>query len=1025
MKKAALLALTCLAIMVFITSCGKSEKVIASFADAQNAKIGVMTGTTGEEITKARFPQAQVKSFDDVMDAIAAIKSGQLDAVVTAYPTALQVTKLNPELRLLPEPLANENSSIALRKDNDALLNELNTIIAGLKADGTLADMRKRWFKPDLSPYVEKDIIPSREGTELRVGVCATREPLSFVDKNGRVTGHDGELARIVAAKLHRPLTFCNMKFMALIPALQSGKLDLIISGMTATEERKKTVNFSQPYFANAQIMLVKKAKAAMSASEAAPADGANMRKKISSLQQIDGTRICVLSGSAGDMAARKHFPGSRFQVLSASADAALAVKTDKADAFIYDKSVLLNLVEKNPELVILDQAVDKLEVAAAIKKDNRALHSEINGVLGELKKEGALKRLRMKWVDSKYAATPKLPPRNNARARGVLKMGTCATIEPFSFQSNGMLTGLDIELSQLIGERLGKKIEIVDMNFEGLIPALQSGKIDFALSNFNVTDERKKLVLFSLPYIENDISALVRRAPAPDSGNARIPAAKQSETAKSSSVKLGSVADLKDKRIGVLLGSIHDTYAIKTYPHATVLQYKTPSDLVLAVKSGKVDAAFYTYETLLDILRNDSELAFLGKPLFTVPIGVGFNKNNNQLPEEFNRFLRRIKENGVFKDMVNRWITTGSTRMPDIPNTKANGTLVVGMVSDKGLPFTILKDGKMIGFDVELTERFAAHLGKELKLADMEFGSLIAAAATNKIDMITSTLVITEERKKQVAFSDPYYELGASVFVLKKNIAATDGVTNGATDKADTGTASPSFFKSIANSFQSNIIQEKRYLLIWDGLKTTVVISVLATFFGTLLGALICFMRMSKRNLLNIPARVYISILRGTPVLVLLMLIFYVVFASINIAPVLVAVIAFGMNFAAYVAEIFRTGIEGVDKGQTEAGIALGFTRIATFLNIVLPQTVRRILPIYKGEFISLVKMTSIVGYIAVQDLTKASDIIRSRTFDAFFPLVMVAILYFLISWVLMQSLEYLERRTDPKLNKRKVAGA
>ena len=112
------------------------------------------------------------------------------------------------------------------------------------------------------------------------------------------------------------------------------------------------------------------------------------------------------------------------------------------------------------------------------------------------------------------------------------------------------------------------------------------------------------------------------------------------------------------------------------------------------------------------------------------------------------------------------------------------------------------------------------------------------------------------------------------------------------------------------------------------------------------------------------------------------------------GLAKVLVAVIAFGMNFAAYVSEIFRTGIEGVDKGQTEAGIAMGFSRAQTFLHVVLPQTVRRILPVYKGEFISLVKMTSIVGYIAVQDLTKASDIVRSRTFDAFFPLVMVAVL-------------------------------
>src|SRR5258708_14062040 len=121
-------------------------------------------------------------------------------------------------------------------------------------------------------------------------------------------------------------------------------------------------------------------------------------------------------------------------------------------------------------------------------------------------------------------------------------------------------------------------------------------------------------------------------------------------------------------------------------------------------------------------------------------------------------------------------------------------------------------------------------------------------------------------------------------------------------------------------------------------------------------------------------------------------------------------------MNFAAYVSEIFRTGIEGVDKGQTEAGIAMGFSRVQTFLHIVLPQHVQRILPVYKGEFISLVKMTSIVGYIAVQDLTKASDIIRSRTFDAFFPLVLIAVLYFLIAWALLLALEYLERKTGPQ---------
>jgi len=744
MKKAVLVVFTCLTLVTVLGGCGKSKSdhTIISFDDAKNARIGVMTGSVGETIAASRFPKAQVKSFDDIMDAVAAMKSGQLDAVITSYPAALLVSKKNPELWPLPEPLQNEDTVIAIKKGNAELLATVDRIISELKADGTLESMKKRWFKADLSPYQEIAISLPTEGKVLKIGVSGTREPFTFIDKNNKMTGHDAELARIIGAKLQRPVEFEDMKFMALIPALQSGKVDLIITGMVATAERRKTINFTQSYYVNAQVLLVKK---------------------------------------------------------------------------------------------------------------------------------------------------------ENSQRKG--------------------------------------------------------------------------------------------------------------------SAKLSSPDDLKDKRIGVLLGSVYDTYAMSHYPHATVLQYKSPSDLLLAVKSGKIDAGIYTRETLLEIFRGDNELGLVGDSLFAVPIGIGFNKDNNALREKFNEFLRIIKENGVYADMVDRWMKKDDTRMPEIATVKSNGVLVVGNVSDKGMPFTSVKDNKLIGFDIELSQRFAAYLGKEIKFADMEFGSLIAAVSTNKIDMIASTLMLTDERKKQISFSDVYYEMGANVFALTK-------------DSAGTGAKPPSlsFLKSIANSFQSNIIQENRYLLILDGLKTTVLISVLATIFGTLLGAVVCFMRMSKNAVLNLPARMYISILRGTPVLVLLMLIFYVVFASVNIDPVLVAVIAFGMNFAAYVAEIFRTGIEGVEKGQTEAGIAMGFTRVSTFLNIVLPQTVRRILPIYKGEFISLVKMTSIVGYIAVQDLTKASDIIRSRTFDAFFPLVMVAILYFLISWVLMQSLEYLERITDPKFKRRKV---
>jgi len=478
---------------------------------------------------------------------------------------------------------------------------------------------------------------------------------------------------------------------------------------------------------------------------------------------------------------------------------------------------------------------------------------------------------------------------------------------------------------------------------------------------------------------------------------------------------KLAHVDDLKDKRVGALLGSAHVEYVEKTWPRATLLQYGSPADLLLAVKTGRVDAALSDSESLREMLRQDDTLGGLGDTLFSFPEGVGFGKENTRLREQFNRFLAELKKSGVHADMIDRWMERNVTDMPVLQNAGTGGELVVG-ISDGTLPFAAVKDGRLIGFEIELAERFGAHLGRKVRFSNIDFSGLIAAVASGKVDMIVSAIFITEERKQSIAFSDPYYEEGTKVFTLKQNLAAYE--------KSEAGPAA-SFLTRAAASFHSNIIKEKRYLLLLDGLVATVVISLFAVLFGTLLGALVCYMRMSKQRFLRVPARVFIDIVRGTPLLVLLMLIFYVAFASVNIDPLAVAVIAFALNFGAYSAEIFRSGVEGIDKGQSEAGIAMGFSKAGTFLHIVLPQTVRRILPVYKGEIISLVKMTSIVGYIAVQDLTKASDIIRSRTFDAFFPLFMVAVLYFLIAWLLVQGLDYLDRTTDRRQRRRQAAPA
>lgn len=788
-----------LALLALQTGCSEEKKSVTSLADLNGIAIGAMTGTTGEELAKTHFPQATTKSFDDIMDAIAALKSNQIEAVITGFPTALNVCKHNPDLYFLAEPVEYENSCAAVTKSNPQLLARINGVIAGLADDGTLKQMRHRWFKTDLTPYETVQIDLPQQGELLRVGTSATREPFCFIDSMRQVTGHDGELARRIAAALGRPIQFIDMKFSALIPALQSGKIDVIISGMTATTERAKTVNFSRDYFKSAQVILARR--------------------------------------PAG------HSPRA-------------------------------------------EDATAMLEALAARESTD---------------------------ANPENPANPAIPEKPANPAPAALAMTPSA-----------------------------------------------------------------------------------------------VPGAK---------TMLRTVDDLADKRIGVYAGSVHDIYAQKHYPEAELHHYNTVADMVLALQTEKIDAAFFDKAASLVMMRSNPDIGILTDDVLTLPVGYGFSKSNPALRQQFNDWLKGIKSDGTFDRIYQRWFIDDpvQAQMPKIDFDPAGKPLTLG-VAVGDLPNSAIVNGEHIGMDIELLKSFAKSEGYNMKLVTMEFSSLVAALASGKVDIIADGIFITEERQKQVDFCDPYNYMATVVLALQKNIAALAAASAGVTSGVNPPASRPSFFQGIARSFHSNIILENRYLLILDGLKVTIIISILSVLFGTVLGGVICFLRMSRNRLANGFARLYISILRGTPVLVLLMIIFYVVFASVDIDPVIVAVVAFGLNFAAYVSEMFRTGIESIDCGQSEAGIALGFTKVKTFVYIIAPQAIRRILPVFKGEVISLVKMTSIVGYIAVQDLTKASDIIRSRTFDAFFPLIMVAVLYFMISWLLLLTLEYVERLTDPK---------
>lgn len=226
-------------------------------------------------------------------------------------------------------------------------------------------------------------------------------------------------------------------------------------------------------------------------------------------------------------------------------------------------------------------------------------------------------------------------------------------------------------------------------------------------------------------------------------------------------------------------------------------------------------------------------------------------------------------------------------------------------------------------------------------------------------------------------------------------------------------------WLNGIYNDFYQNIIYDDRYKLLLEGLLNTIVIAIIALVIGVVLGTIISIIRYSNKEkgnfkILNKIFSAYVSVIRGTPSVLQLMIMYYVIFKTSTISSIIIGSIAFGINSSAYVAEILRSGFDSIDDGQVEAGLSLGLNFRQALKYIIIPQVVKMSLPSLGNEFVTLIKETAIAGYIGIMDLTKASDIIASRTYDYFFPLIVVALMYLILTSFISKLLKKLERKLD-----------
>ena len=460
---------------------------------------------------------------------------------------------------------------------------------------------------------------------------------------------------------------------------------------------------------------------------------------------------------------------------------------------------------------------------------------------------------------------------------------------------------------------------------------------------------------------------------------------------------------ELSGKRFAYVNGSVYNQAVQKRIDGTSEEFYPSLSECVAAVEAGKDDAAVQlSYCCQLAVNRRPGTVTLLPEPVAEVSEGFFFPRGSD-LTAKFNEIIKRFSEDGTLKKLEEKWVAadeSGKT-LPDQDWDAPNGTLkfaTSGVIE----PFSYVGEGgQPKGYDVELALLIARELGYHLETTTIPMDSIFAAVDTGKADF-GGTLTNTPERASICDFSDAVMPTTISVIVKSKEASTPAG-----------------FLESLAGSFQKTFIDEDRWKLILSGLGVTILISVCAGALGLLLGYGIVLARRSGVRWVGWLVDAFQALISRIPIVVVLMLFYYVVFGAIDIAGEIVAIIAFTLAFGATAGTTMWTAVKGIDSIQEETGLALGYTRWQVFQKIIFPQARQQFTPQLMGQFISLVKDTAIVGYIAVQDLTRAGDLIRARTMDAFFPLISTAIIYFLfcllLAWILRKIAERIDTTNRP----------
>lgn len=990
------LALALLTLLSLLAGCNTGTKQSATVALQMNDTaytIGVPSGATAVNAVESALPKARMKYYNSLPDAYLAVQQGKVDAFAfDRYLLGFAVANGLTGVKVLSGDVgASDDVAIGISRNSGIpdLQQKINDCLSELRADGTLDDMFGRWVEKadDTMPDIPK---PEHPSMTLKVGTSGLVQPFSYY-QGSELTGYDLELAARLALYLNADLEIKTYDYDGFPSAAESGAIDCILANLNATPERRETMDFSTSLYQTQTALLVRDDSEKNGDKQEFASDAHRQRIP------VETARIGVMEGSTNEVYAEEHYPDADRQSFKNYVDSTAALDAGKLDYAMMDYTSALRFIRSNQNLEIASDALTDEKLCLGISKSQPELAEKVNEAVEKYLADGTMDEIISHWIkpDGSDYDVVRTPKRENAPK---IKVAIVSSREPTTFMMNGQYVGLDVELIDRVLYELGYQAEYLDMEWGAVITAMGSNKADMALGMYN-TPERAEKLLFTEPYFANP-QVLVSR---------------QDAVTGMDKPQYTALSQLSGKVIACQTGSIADVLINSTVSDVTYSYFNNRTDMLAALKNGKVEAMPADEPVAKLIASQNPSLAVLSDRIVEDHYGVALQKDS-PLTDQVNEAITKLKADGTLEAMKEKW--TGADEkvkaLPILDYPGANGTLRVAHdITAEPMEY-VGAGGEPLGYDLELMLRIGELLDRKVEFTGVDFSGLIPMLQSGKADAAVGCMSITDERKKTVDMSKSYYD-GGLYFVVRKVAEASPSVSAPAT---------VSFWDNLKISFTRTFLTENRWKLVWDGLKVTVLISICAGLLGSLMGFGICMLRRSKKRAASLPAAAFIRLIQGTPIVVLLMILYYIIFGKVDISAVLVAILGFAVNFGVYVSEMMRTGIDAVDKGQIEAAYALGFTKVRTFRKITFPQAARHFLPVFKGEFISMVKMTSVVGYIAIQDLTKVSDIIRSRTLEAFFPLIATAVIYFLVANTLTMLLSRLEISLDPKRRKRIVKG-